>query len=582
VHDLAVYLPEVFVPAFTELLPSVCANLLAPTVGLRVQAAQALGGFAYALSSMGSTALHARASAYIAEFLTTPPESDAPAPPGSPGRDALIVRTLRTTMAAADAGHPAHGPQWAACTLAACAAILGSRAYSEPRVGRILTGLLNVCMKHRKSTVRALCCAVWRVLTWVYFQPPLPPDEDVAEDEDGSAEEDEDAARARRRAYDAHIEETRGRFWDTIQTVYDMGAGAALVAALLGDVHDVRTDEASFTEAVQIVHAMARKRGALAREAAAVLQQLLSPFALADEALEEAQDVRTALGAWDAARLLTPQLFCAGAPGGLLTTELSALSGAVRPMLDDAAGVDDIRWLTPEELASEPVFAQLLGLWKAIAIGLPWPKDNNMDNLLHCWRALFAPAIKHLQEADGTDADIARIAHSAARVVVALVQDMAFGANGAPDAPDARTCLAGKWFVVEGMWARMRSAVPATHARACAPTLQAALLSNYGGLEDDADALAHWARACAAALVLGEQEDTEAFFERLRDNSGRGFGFDMAGRLAVWTQFAEVYSQDAEATLEQAVYLLGGLHASVIGIQYLVLELTSSIVSRTI
>ncbi|KIJ13077.1 hypothetical protein PAXINDRAFT_156664 [Paxillus involutus ATCC 200175] len=42
VHDLSLYQPSTFIPAFTELLPSILANLLAPTLALRAQACQCL------------------------------------------------------------------------------------------------------------------------------------------------------------------------------------------------------------------------------------------------------------------------------------------------------------------------------------------------------------------------------------------------------------------------------------------------------------------------------------------------------------------------------------------------------------
>jgi hypothetical protein len=279
------------------------------------------------------------------------------------------VRTLRTAMSATEAAHPAHGPQWAACTLAALLALLGSRVYTDPRVGRTVMSLLTLSMKHRKSSVRAMCCAVWRVLSWVYFTPAFAFEEPEVEDgadEDMESDAETDAARD---AYEAHVLTSRDTFWDTLQTVYEMGAGAALVAALLGDVPDVRTaaDAPALAEAVRILRAMAAKRGALVREAGDVLQALLCP----DSADEPPP-------AWEARRLLAPPLFSAAHTGGLLATDLACIVSAVRPLIDAAAGVDDVRWLAPAELAGEGVFEQLAGVWKAVALGMPWPKDNNV------------------------------------------------------------------------------------------------------------------------------------------------------------------------------------------------------------
>ncbi|KAG1768267.1 hypothetical protein EV702DRAFT_1203355 [Suillus placidus] len=90
IYDLAVYQPSTFVPAFTELLPSILANLLAPTLLLRTQACHALG---------------------VAAFLTTTQRSPSPhKTPTKPSLDPIIVRTLRTTLNALEPQHAAQGP----------------------------------------------------------------------------------------------------------------------------------------------------------------------------------------------------------------------------------------------------------------------------------------------------------------------------------------------------------------------------------------------------------------------------------------------------------------------------------------
>jgi hypothetical protein len=154
---------------------------------------------------------------------------------------------------------------------------------------------------------------------------------------------------------------------------------------------------------------------------------------------------------------------------------------------------------------------------------------------------------------DNADEDIARITQGAAHIIAELVQDPTYGAAAA----DEWSALAAKWHVVAALWAAMRDAVPAAHLRECAPGLQAALLAHSGGLDEDADALAAWARVCAQTHVLGDREDLAAFFDGVRT----GFGLDARGQLAVWAQFADMWARDPEASMDEAVFLLGILYA---------------------
>lgn len=60
VHDLSLHQPTTFIPAFVELLPSILANLLAPTLALRTQACHALGGFVLGSVSLPPSSVHVR------------------------------------------------------------------------------------------------------------------------------------------------------------------------------------------------------------------------------------------------------------------------------------------------------------------------------------------------------------------------------------------------------------------------------------------------------------------------------------------------------------------------------------------
>jgi hypothetical protein len=411
------YQPATFVPAFTEVLPSVLASLLAPTLHLRVQACQALGGYAYALSTLPTSNIHARASEMVSEFLTTPSKTAraTSASPGSPTKDSLIIRTLRTTLSAHEPASVAQGPVWAMCVLAGMIVMLGPRMYTDSKVQRTLTALLGPMAKHKKSSLRALLCLVWRCLIWAYFQPALPDDETETESDgddsgEGEPEVDAEEADARARVREHQVQAARAKFWGALQAVTDMGTGAALVAALLGD-GDVRANDRAFARAIAVLQGMIKRGGPIAAQAAQVFQHLLSPWALTEDAVEDATEIHVGAGAWESGKLLPRALFSPAS--GLFNVEYRQLPNAVRPLFEICAGMDDIRWLSGEELATPWVFDGLVAVWKDILLTMHWPRDGNFvrargtsyrivltlfqDSVIRTWRALLAPGIESLQ-----------------------------------------------------------------------------------------------------------------------------------------------------------------------------------------
>ncbi|KAJ3001418.1 hypothetical protein NUW54_g6434 [Trametes sanguinea] len=69
IHDLSLYQPSIFVPAFAPLVPAVLSNLLAPSLALRNQACHALGGLALAAASLPPSEAHTRISIAVASRL---------------------------------------------------------------------------------------------------------------------------------------------------------------------------------------------------------------------------------------------------------------------------------------------------------------------------------------------------------------------------------------------------------------------------------------------------------------------------------------------------------------------------------
>lgn len=252
--------------------------------------------------------------------------------------------------------------------------ILGSRVYTESKILRSVNALLKMTMKHRKSTVRGLGCMVWRAVTWVYFQPALPVDEEDDSADEGEPEVDEDERQDIAERRDRDVEAARERYWETVQSVVEMGTGVCTVAALLGDESISRDDEQALRRSIFILRSLIKKGGEHIVQALDALQQLLGPFAIPeDSTLEETLEAKNQVGEWEFNKLLAPGLF--SAHPGVLTAEYKSLSTAVRPLFEQSADAGDIRWLTKAELATEWVHDGLVSIWRDAMLALKWPKD---------------------------------------------------------------------------------------------------------------------------------------------------------------------------------------------------------------
>ncbi|KAK0464495.1 uncharacterized protein EV420DRAFT_1725380 [Desarmillaria tabescens] len=323
IHDLSLHQPSIFVPAFAKIIPSVFTNLLSPSIVLRVQACHALGGLALASSVLPSSEVHSELSESVATFLTTIPPKPSPSKSkdSTVPAEAPIVRTLRTTLSATDPLHVAHGPVWGLHILASFLTLLRSRTYDDQTVFHIISALFQLPMRHKKNSVRGLLCVVWRVITWVYFQPRLPLS-DESTSKTGSTH---------------RLVSLRENWWKFVKTIVSMHAGISSLAALFasGAASEV------MDRAVDLLEHMILKRDSTFRDALAVMRQLIG---------FEAPDVE-----WNWS-LLTPQSLFSSNPG-LLTVDFKALQTAVSPLYDECAGVHDIRiacfGLNDEETVSE-------------------------------------------------------------------------------------------------------------------------------------------------------------------------------------------------------------------------------------
>ena len=363
IHDLAVHEPCIFVPAFTELLPSILDNLLGPRLALRAQACHALGGLALAASQIPLSSAHRRLSDIVAATLIVEPEvaptTSSPRTPSGKS-DSMLIKTLRTTLGTSDPTCAAQGPVWALCTIAALVVLLGPTLVTSTKLTNGLKGLLALSVRHKKSSVRALACAVWRPLAWVCFRPPFPrekvPEDAEYEDEEQEEEQDEQMAVC---TWTQAEEAQRNDFWKVVATMLDMGAGVGSIGALLGYKVD---DSNSVSRAIALLEAMVQRGGNMCHDAVQTLCRLVSVPSMTlnspgpDTAREEEE------GDWDWARLLPTGLL--SADPGLLTVEFASLSEEVRPVLKQTPSVKDVRALTATELWMPGVMDGLIKVWR--------------------------------------------------------------------------------------------------------------------------------------------------------------------------------------------------------------------------
>jgi hypothetical protein len=355
IHNLSIHEPSVFVPAFTELLPSLLDGLLAPRLALRAQACHALGGLALGASQIPLSHTHTRFSEIVKAVLTDTSSPSPVSPPHTPSAgksDSMLIKTLRTTLGTHDPSCVAQGPAWALCTLAALIVLLGPALVTSMKLTNAVKGLLALSVRHRKSSVRALACVIWRPLAWAYFRPPLPRRSDEEED----AWEDERMTKPA--AWTPAEAMRRDDFWKVVTTMVDMGAGVGTVGALLAHKSD---DVRTASRAVTLLESMVKRGGNMCHDAVQTLCRLVSAPGPAAKAYVVGAD-EEGDSDWDWAKLLPSGLF--SADPGLLTIDFASLSEEVRQVLKQTATVADVRPLSASELWMTGVMDGLIKVWR--------------------------------------------------------------------------------------------------------------------------------------------------------------------------------------------------------------------------
>ncbi|CAK5284065.1 unnamed protein product [Mycena citricolor] len=533
IHDLSVIQPAVFVPKFEALLPSVLANLLAPTLVIRTQACHALGGFARGLSTLPSSSLHTRVSAItITHLLTASPSTPRKSPmkQASPETTSALSRTIRTTLQATEVQQVAQGPVWGLSVLAALIVLANSAIYTNDRARKNFKSFLNLGLKHQKSTIRALTSAVWRVAMWAYCQPVLPTDGDGESEIDGDGENPEPAT---------DIESSRESFWkDTISTVVEMGTGVSTIAALLEDTDSTADD--MFERITTIFRAMTGKGGESLEAAIDTLERMVC--------------FEPAPSHWRWNRMLPRGLFSASP--GLLTADFNALEGPVRAVNGQCPDLDDVRPLSREEIIDPVVFDAVIRLWKECieCISLR-DSDGCPEKILSIWENVIQPNVLALQ--DGDEDELTEFAN---RAVSIIVDDLLFDSNidvtlkpsrSIANVPDGKNELSNatlKLKIGRELWNCLRKFITHDQLVSAGGSMIMCLMQGEDEFTDSSVASRRiWATFCADVLVLCSSEDLEAFWNY------RKWKWAPSVRQLVWTCLVKRWMDEGSAAFDLEV-----------------------------
>ncbi|KAJ7784375.1 hypothetical protein B0H16DRAFT_295876 [Mycena metata] len=534
IHDLSVYQPTIFIPRFEVLLPSVLANLLAQTAGLRTQACHALGGIARGLATLPVSSLHTRISAIVSSILD--PKSSSPStksPPKSPSNQSPLVRIIRTTLQSTEAQNVSQGPVWGLSVVASLLVLANSATWADDETRRALSALLACSQMHKKTSVRSLGSAVWRCAVWAYCQPLLPADGD----DESEVDEEEDNARSKRTTT---VQHGRELFWTkVVSTVVDMGVGISIVAALLEEHGG--TSEESLTRIATILKFMASKGGSNLTTAFELLEKMVS---------FEPTDTE-----WSWNKLLPRGLFSASP--GLLTAEFSALETPVRAIVAQCPDVYDVRSLTREEVAQAAIFEKLVEMWRECLgyIGLQ-DEDPIPPHILSVWEHIIQANVAALQEEEASDADVAEFAILTVEIITDILLEPSIDITlkaGVSFCTDGQANLSNavlKLKLVRALWAVIRKVIPGPQLLSAAEKFITVIVTHEDEFTDCGDvSRKEWAMFCAEVLIVCDPDD-------LKDFWAYGGKWTNAVRSMVWRCFVERWKEESECAWQGVDALL--------------------------
>ncbi|KAF5382309.1 hypothetical protein D9757_008473 [Collybiopsis confluens] len=528
IHDLALHNPPVFVPAFRHLLDSILHNILSPSLNLRIQATHALGGLAYASTTLPISQVHKDLSTWVVEYLLASPKRVSPSKKsGSPTpatQESDICRTLRTTLNVEDPVHVTHGPVWALHVLGSFIVLLGSAFRTDVRVCRAISSLLILTLRHKKVSVRKLACVVWRMVVWSWHQYILP------------SPADGDGGPKRPAASQSQ--------WGLIETVLTWGVGVgtcyAIVGSELGSVELVRLD--------RIFTLMVNKNEEARNDVLQCIIQLVDFERQQQKQKQEQVD-------WELDKLLSPS-FMSGM-GDILAVEFQDLSRSVSIIRTELPDVRDLRGLTREELVELGTMGLFLDQWSS-AISMRNGQHNNEDLLLETWDAMLK-TVMTLAEAGGEDAE----ATAMQKLVAALYDSLRTSPEErrSSDSKSDRSStqeqfdLAKSLRVVRRAWISLSQVGPARQLEDYASQLLARLIEFEDELgEMQVDVREEWAGLCVElVLASADAMDSLSLFWKNVDST---WSWSADVQSVVWTKFVQVWQESRQDNWDAAIVLI--------------------------
>ncbi|KAH9924659.1 uncharacterized protein BXZ73DRAFT_79216 [Epithele typhae] len=574
VHDLAVYQPATFVPAFAPILSSILDNLMAPSLVIRNQACHALGGLAIAAASLPPSEAHTLMSVAVTSRLVKDRNPSATTPTqrkidASPTKDPILVRTLRTTLQATEPKHAAQGPVWAFSVIAHLAVLLGPTVFLHKDLTRTMCNLFHLGMRHQRSSARALGCLAWRAMTWSYFRPPhvkITFDEDTENEEEPATEDDIEAERKE------HQASLRSSFKALTSVVVDMGAGINIVGALLGN--DVLEGLQAFG-ALRMLRSMSRKGGFASKDALDVVRHLLSGAAAKPSEVEDTE--------WDHNKLLVSDFFSANP--GLLTAEWRTLSSVVRSLLEQCPTIEDIRPFTLEEASTPGMWEECLQIWRGGlgVLRLVWGDEAIPSEIREVWFSLLKCHAAPLLD-DGDHHGLAKLAVKVRDVLVDILDDpdldfiarkddgdldlltspvKAHGADDVDLLPGHRQNYAVKLFLVRDLFTITRAVFPTDVFAELSESMLRHLIVHEEALLGDVESAdqvrEQWSCICADAAFAGEPAIIQSFFNNNLRKAYRKSDWGVEIRADVWHAFCQQWAgggSPCSFTWDAAVILL--------------------------
>ncbi|KAJ3733332.1 hypothetical protein DFJ43DRAFT_1068562 [Lentinula guzmanii] len=514
IHDLSIYQPVTFVPAFVVLTESILRNLLAPTLTLRVQACHALGGLAQGIISIPRSTIHSRISLQVVNFLLSPTTSPKKGSPVAATQESDICRTLRTTLNAEDFVHVAQGPVWALHVLGSFIVLIGSAFKTNMRVVRTITNLLTLTMRHKKVVVRKLACVVWRSITWSWHQHRLP-------SLDG---EDEMHSKVER-------QEGSQKQWALIELVLNMGVGVGTCYAIIGE----ELGSAERIRLERILTLMVNKGDDSRDCALRCIKQLVS---LDQQA-----------SSWDIDNLLS-KTFLSGLPG-ILNADSQDLAKSLQLILEELPHVHNLRPLNRDELLELDTMGLFLELWSS-AIGMRNGQHNNEVSQIH--------SCPHKILSEGEDDEVG--SKAARNLASTLYDSLRIGPREESKTTEPRSVKQEQYFdlaknlrMVRRAWTSLCDVLAIDVLAEYGPQLLARLVQFEDELgEIDDGVRQEWAALCVD-LILYSEESSKALslFWNQVDSK---WNWSAAVRTTVWTRFIQTWQQSKQSTWDGSLILL--------------------------